>query len=167
MEETALKIRKYTSVTLSNLRNFQEDHYGIKLKSTTADTVALKLLRKHFPNLSLAELRAKIQTHNYLYLSDMEKYHEDGNRKLLKLLREFDETNLETELFEEHRDTPAPWQAKPMSREFFYNTMQRSREIKREVLLDVEREVTGFVSPEALAAIEQEFLEDASWKLDE
>ena len=64
--------------------------YGIKLKSTTAGAAALKLLRKHFPNVSLAELKSKIQAHDYIYLTDMEKYHQDGERRMAKLLRELD-----------------------------------------------------------------------------
>ena len=60
---------------------------GFKLKNTTVDAAALKLLRKRFPNASLAELRGKIQAHDYIYRSDMEKY--DGVRAVAKLLREF------------------------------------------------------------------------------
>ena len=126
-----------------------EHRYGIKLKATTADAAILKLLRKHFPNQSLSELRSKIQAHDYVFLSDMEKY--DGERRMAKLLREFDKAGIETELFEEHRYTPAPWQSEPMSREFFHNILQRNREIERETMLDMEREVEGFVSPGAMA----------------
>ncbi len=75
---------------------------------------------------------------------------------MAKLLREFDKAGIETELFEEHRYTPAPWQSEPMSREFFHNILQRNREIERETMLDIEREVEGFVSPEAMADIEEE-----------
>ena len=75
---------------------------------------------------------------------------------LAKLLREFDKAGIETELFEEHRYTPAPWQSEPMSREFFHNILQRNREIERETMLGIEREVEGFVSPEAMADIEEE-----------
>ena len=39
------------------------------------------------------------QTHDYIFLSDMEKY--DGERRITKLLREFDKAGMETELFEE------------------------------------------------------------------
>ena len=86
-----------------------EHRYGIKLKTATADAAILKLLRKHFPNQSLSELRGKIQARDYVFLSDMEKY--DGERRMAKLLREFDKAGIETELFEEHRYTPAPWQS--------------------------------------------------------
>ena len=96
------------------------------LKTATADAAILKLLRKHFPNQSLSELRGKIQARDYVFLSDMEKY--DGERRMAKLLREFDKAGIETELFEEHRYTPAPWQSEPMSREFFHNILQRSEE---------------------------------------
>lgn len=131
-----------------------ERRYGIKLKTATADAAILKLLRKHFPNQSLSELRGKIQARDYVFLSDMEKY--DGERRMAKLLREFDKAGIETELFEEHRYTPAPWQSEPMSREFFHNILQRNREIERETMLGIEREVEGFVSPEAMADIEEE-----------
>ena len=43
-----------------------------------------------------------------------------------------------------------------MSREFFHNILQRNREIERETMLGIEREVEGFVSPEAMADIEEE-----------
>jgi len=133
--------------------------YGIKLKSTTADAAVLKLLRKHFPNASLAELKRKVQAHDYIYLTDMEKYHQDGERRMAKLLWELDKAHIDTELFSEHRDTPALWQTEPMSREFFRNSIQQSREIDREVLLDMEREVTGAVDQEARESIEQEVAE--------
>ena len=42
-----------------------EHRYGIKLKTATADAAILKLLRKHFPNQSLSELRGKIQARDY------------------------------------------------------------------------------------------------------
>ena len=135
-----------------------EYRYGVKLKGTIGDAAILKLLRKHFPDQSLAELRATIQAHDYVFLSDMEKY--NGERRMAKLLREFDEAGIETELFEEHRYTPAPWQAEPMSREVFQNILQRNREIERETMIDIEREVTGFVSPEAMAYIEEELQEE-------
>ena len=45
---------------------------GIKLKTTTAGTSLLKLLRKWYPNQSLSELRAKVQSHEYIYLTDPE-----------------------------------------------------------------------------------------------
>lgn len=129
--------------------------YGIKLKNTAADAAVLKLLRKHFPDASLAELRTAVQTHAYLYLSDQEKYRAEGLHRLARLLQAFDQAGLETELFEEQRDPPAPWRAEPLSRELFQNLLRRSREIRREVLTDMEREVTGIVSPEAPADIEQ------------
>lgn len=111
---------------------------GFKLKNTTVDAAALKLLRKRFPNASLAELRGKIQAHDYIYRSDIEKY--DGVRAVAKLLREFDRAGIETELFEESRDTPGPWRTKPMSRELLGNMLQRSRAIERQVWEDIERE---------------------------
>ena len=93
-----------------------EHRYGIKLKKTTADATALKLLRQCFPTQSFSELRAKIQANDYVFLSDMEKYQHDGVRQMAKLLREFDKAGIETELFEESRYTPNPWRAEPMSR---------------------------------------------------
>lgn len=131
-----------------------EYRYGIKLKSTATDAAILKLLRKHFSNQSLSELRTKVQTHDYVFLSDMEKY--NGERRMAKLLKEFDKAGIETELFEEHRYTPAPWQAELMSREIFQNILQRNRGIARDTMIDIEREVEGFVSPEAMAFIEEE-----------
>lgn len=131
-----------------------EYRYGIKLKSTATDAAILKLLRKHFPNQSLSELRTKVQTHDYVFLSDMEKY--NGERRMAKLLKEFDKAGIETELFEEHRYTPAPWQAELMSREVFQNILQRNCGIARDTMIDIEREVEGFVSPEAMAFIEEE-----------
>lgn len=67
-----------------------EHRYGIKLKATTADAAILKLLRKHFPNQSLSELRSKIRVRDYVFLSGMEKY--NGMRQMAKLLRNFDKS---------------------------------------------------------------------------
>jgi len=131
---------------------------GIKLKSTAVDAAALKLLRKYFPNTSLAELRGKIQAHDYVVLSDLLKA--DGERAVVKMLREFDRAGIETELFEESRDTPGPWKTAPLSREVLYNMLHRSRGIQRQVLEDIERETEGEISPEAAALIEQEMLEE-------
>ena len=133
---------------------------GIKLKSTTANAAALKLLRKQFPDQSLSELRGKIQAHEYLYLTDMEKSLIEGERRLAKLLREFDRAGLETELFEEYRDVSSPWKAQPMSREFLRNSIGTSREIERQTLEDIERETEGFISPEAAMSIEEQARQD-------
>ena len=122
-----------------------EHRYGIKLKKTTADATALKLLRQCFPTQSFSELRAKIQANDYVFLSDMEKYQHDGVRQMAKLLREFDKAGIETELFEESRYTPNPWRAEPMSREYLKNILQRDREITRQVLEDIERETVGYI----------------------
>ena len=130
---------------------------GIKLKSTTADAAALKLLRKHFPNTSLAELRSKIQAHDYVYCSDM--LQRNGERAVMKMLREFDKAGIETELFEESRDTPGPWRTAPLSREVLHNMINRSRGIERQVLEDIEREIEGHISPEAAALIDEHSLE--------
>ena len=129
---------------------------GIKLKSTTADAVALKLLRKHFPNTSLAELRSKIQTHDYVYCSDM--LH--GKREAMKMLQEFDKAGIETELFEESRDTPGPWRTAPLSREVLRNMINRSRGIERQVLEDIERETEGYISPEAAVLIDEHIMDE-------
>lgn len=133
-----------------------EYRYGIKLKQTTADAAVLRLLRQCFPTQSFSELRGKIQAHDYVFLSDMEKYQFDGVRRMAKLLREFDKAGIETELFEEHRYAPASWQTEPMSREYLKNMLQRGREITRQVLEDIERETVGYISPEARADIDQE-----------
>ena len=127
---------------------------GIKLKSTVADAAVLKLLRKHFPNTSLGELRRRIQAHDYVYLSDMLR--QDGEREAVKMLREFDKAGIETELFEESRDAPGSWNTRPLDRDVLYNMLQRSRGIQRQVLEDIERETTGYISPEARAYIDEE-----------
>lgn len=131
-----------------------EHRYGIKLKQTTADATVLKLLHKHFPAQSFSELRNKVQAHDYIFLSDMEKY--DGERRMVKLLREFDKAGVETELFEESRYTPASWQTEPMSQEYFKSVLQRDCEIEKETLEDIEYETVGYISPDAKAYIELE-----------
>lgn len=136
-----------------------EHRYGIKLKKRSTDTATLKLLRKCFPTQSFSELRSKIQIHDYVFLSDMEKYQYDGVRRMAKLLREFDKAGIETELFEESRHTPAPWQIEPMSREYLKNILQRGREIARQTLEDVERETVGYISPDAKNDIDKEISE--------
>ena len=136
-----------------------EHRYVIKLKKTTADAAVLKLLRKSFPTLSFSELGIKVQTHDYVFLSDMDKDPYDGKHRMAKLLREFDKEGIETELFEESRDALAPWQAKPMSREYFKNILQRDRELTQQVLEDIERETVGYIGPDAKAVIDKEISE--------
>lgn len=86
---------------------------------------------------------------------------DDSKRATVKMSREFDRAGIETELFEETRDTPGPWKAASMSREVFYNMVQRSRNINRQVLDDIEREIEGDISPGAKAAIDEEMLKEA------
>lgn len=129
---------------------------GLKLKTTEPGAALLKLLRRRFPDQSLSALRARVQNREYIYLTDQEKSWADGDRKLAGLLGELERAGFEAELYREHREGPGrPWTAEPMDREFFRNTLQRDREILREVLLDTERETEGFVSREALAHIEE------------
>ncbi len=131
--------------------------YGIKLTTTIADAAVLKLLRKHFPNQSLSELRAKVQAHDYVFLVGLEEY--NSERSIAKLVREFDKAGIETELYEEHRNSSADlWQTEPMSREYLKNILQRNREITRQVLEDTELETEGYISSEAKADIDEEIL---------
>lgn len=133
-----------------------EHRYGIKLKKTTADMSVIKLLRKYFPDQSLAEIRTKVQAHDYVFLSDTEKY--NGKHRMAELLREFDKAGIETELFEEQRYTPAPWQVESISREYFNNILHRNREIARQVLEDIELETVGFIDSDAKMVIDEEIL---------
>ena len=142
-----------------------EYRFGIKLKTVTANAAILKLMRKHFPNMAFSELSEKIKAHDYIYLTDTKKDHAFEKRKLLKLLKDFDKLGLETELFKEKRYTPASWNAVPMSRELLYNSVQQSKEIHRETLLDIERETEGFVSQEAVKDIEDEIKDE--WENEE
>ena len=89
----------------------------------------------------------------------MDKDPYDGKHRMAKLLREFDKEGIETELFEESRDALAPWQAKPMSREYFKNILQRDRELTQQVLEDIERETAGYIGPDAKAVIDKEISE--------
>lgn len=130
----------------------------IKLKSTAVDAAALKLLRKHYPNTSLAELRGKIQAHDYVYTSDL--LSRDGERLAANMLGEFDRAGIETELFEESREAPGPWNTRPLSREVLRNMLHRSRETYRQVLEDTELETEGTISPEAAALIDEELAEE-------
>ena len=68
----------------------------------------LKLLRKWYPNQSLTELRAKVQNHEYIYLTDQEKSWIAGDRKMAKLLKELDRAGFETVLYRERRDNRDP-----------------------------------------------------------
>lgn len=132
---------------------------GIKLKTTGPSTALLKLLRKWYSNQSLSELRTMIQNHDYIYLTDQEKSWIDGDRKMAKLLTELERAGFETELYRERRNDRDPqsgWVTEPLSREVFYNGLQMDREIKRQVLIDIEQETEGFVSPEAMVDIEEE-----------
>ena len=84
----------------------------------------------------------------------MEKY--NGERRIAKLLREFDKSGMETELFEESRYAPAPWQTKPMSQEYFKNALQGGCKIENQTLEDIERETVDYISPGAKTDIELE-----------
>lgn len=141
-----------------------EYRFGLKLKSTSADAVVLKLLRDYFPDMSFAELRNKIQAHDDIYRTDMEKSNSDGKRKMAKLLQALDKVGAETELFEEVQDAPGLWHSRAMSREFLHNSIQSSKEIHRQTLIDVEQEIEGSVSSEAMADIEAEIEEE--WEND-
>lgn len=131
-----------------------EYRYGIKLKKNTADAATLRILRKHFPNQSLLELRAKVQAHDYVFLSDMEKY--NSELRATKLLQDFDKAGIDTELFEEYRYTPVSWQTEPISREDLKNIDKRCWEISRQVLEDIECETVGYISPDAKTIIDEE-----------
>lgn len=128
---------------------------GLKLTGAAADAGTLKLLRKWFPDRSLRELKQQIQNHEYIYLTDAEKFHRDGARKLARLMKECGKAGIETELYEEIW-SGGGWRSQPMSREYFGNSLRRSREIERETLMEIERETEGFVSPEAMKDIEEE-----------
>ncbi len=118
-----------------------EHRYGIKLKSAVPEAAVLKLLRKQFPDMSLGELREKIMTRDYIYLSDRDRY--DGIKRMAKLLRQCDSAGLETEIFWEHRQDSASWQAESLSRGQFRNLLQSSRETDRQVSEDIDRETEG------------------------
>ena len=128
-------------------KDMAEHRYGIRLKNKSPEASVLKILRRQFPELSIAELRSKITNHDYIYLSDMEKY--DGEMRMAKLLCEYDKAGIETELFAEHRKDSSSWQTEPMSREYFYNILNSSQQTKREVSESIEYETEGFISPEA------------------
>ncbi len=111
--------------------------------------------------MSFSELKNKIQTHSYIYQTDMERYMSDGKRKMAKLLQEFDKCGIETELFEEGCETPRSWHENPISRELLYNSIKHLKEIHLEILIDIERETEGFVSSEALTDIDAKI--DEEW----
>lgn len=132
---------------------------GIKLKTTAPSAALLKLLRKWYPNQSLSELRARVQNRDYIYLTDQEKSWIVGDRKMAKFLKELERAGFETELYRERRDNRGPqsgWVTEPLSREVFYNGLQMDREVERQVLIDIEQETEGFVTPAAMADIEEE-----------
>ena len=73
-------------------------------------------------------------------------------------MREFDKAGIETELFEENRYTPAPWQAEPLRRKYLKNIHQRGREITRQVLKDIEHKTVGYINPDAKTDIDEEIM---------
>lgn len=112
---------------------------GIKLKTKTADTAVLKILRKYFPEQPLSALKNRVQSGDYIYLSGNEKYLIDGRELILQLLREFQRAHIQTELFEEFKRTDG-WEARPMPKQFLYNSIRSSRVIARQVEEDIEKE---------------------------
>ena len=83
----------------------------------------------------------------------MEEYNSDF--QVAKLMKEFDKAGIETELFEEYRYAPAPWQIEPMNRKYLKNMPQRYCEIRRQVLEDIERETVGYINPGAKTIIDK------------
>ena len=78
---------------------------------------------------------------------------------MAKFLKEMERAGFEAELYRERRDDRGPqsgWIAEPLSREVFCNGLQMDREIERQVLIDIEQETEGFVTPAAMADIEEE-----------
>lgn len=112
---------------------------GIKLTARQAMPAALKLLRAYFPEQSLAALKQRIETGEYLYLTDAEKYAADGRRVLARLMEDLDRLGLPSELYEEHR-RGSIWEASPITRDYLRNAIRRSQIIARQVEEDIERE---------------------------
>jgi len=131
-----------------------EYRYGIKLKKVIGDAATLRILRKYFPNQSLSELRVKVQAHSYVLCSDMEDF--NGELQVVKLLQEFDNAGIKTELLEEYRCTPAPWQTKPLSRKELKNIPLRSWKIRQQMLEDNEGEMAGYINPNTKTIIDTE-----------
>lgn len=127
--------------------NMFEYRYGIKLKNDTADAAALKILRKHFPNKPLLELRDKVRAHEYVCRSDMEECHDVFWMK--QILQEFDEAGIDTELFEEYRYASAPWQSAPLSRKHLKDIYQRYCKLRQQVVEGAGSETSGGTGQDA------------------
>lgn len=112
---------------------------GIKLKTKKADMEILKILRKYFPEQPLSALKSRVQSGDYIYLNDNEKYLIDGERLLLQLLREFQHAHIQTVLFEEFKRADG-WEARPMPKQILYNSIRSSRIIAQQVEEDIENE---------------------------
>lgn len=116
-----------------------DSRMGLKLTTRRADAAALKLLRGYFPEQSLAALKQRIETGDYLYLTGAEKYAVDGRKLLAKLLRDLDHLGLPAELYEEHR-RDGVWEASPVSRDYLFNALRRYRTIACQVAEEMECE---------------------------
>ena len=112
---------------------------GLKLKDSEANMAALKILKKHFPNESLASLKDKIQNGDCIYLTGKEKYVIDGKKMIAALIHDFDQVNIKTELYEVYTHDGQQKRI-PMAREVFFNMLHRYQVISQQVDEDIDNE---------------------------
>lgn len=107
----------------------------LRLKDSTAGT--LKILRKHFPEVPLSEMKARIigQTPVYSCSGAI-----DGRRLLMKLKRELKQAGAAAELQEVWTGADGVRRTSPLSWEYLSNSLHRYREISRQTDRDIDSE---------------------------
>ena len=112
----------------------------IRLSDAGAGAAALKILRKHFPDLPLSELKRRIAAHEPVFSCGGGI---DGRKTLTKLERELARASLEAELYEEWTGGDSGRQTAPLPREYLYNSLGRYLETARQADWETDREAEG------------------------
>lgn len=111
---------------------------GLRLRS--AGAAALKILRKHVPDVPFSEWKRRIAAHEPLFSCDGGI---DGRKALAKLEKELSRAGFETELYEEWTAGDGGRKSAPLSREYLYNSLGRYAEIARQVDREMDEEAGG------------------------
>ena len=110
---------------------------GIRLQDAGTGAAALKILRKHFPNLPLSKLKHRITAREPVFSCDGTI---DGRRVLVRLEKDLARAGLQAELYEEWTSPDGGRRTAPLPRENLYNPLRRYAEIARQVDREMDQE---------------------------
>ena len=95
---------------------------GIRLQDAGTGAAALKILRKHFPNLPLSKLKHRITAREPVFSCDGTI---DGRRVLVRLEKDLARAGLQTELYEEWIGRDGTRKTVPLPDESLLNALRR------------------------------------------